>query len=58
MEGLTHEPPKDYPVEILSSVPPSLPFRKNSFESMGAACDLAFLQIPMEFGRKLLPGYL
>jgi hypothetical protein len=45
MEGLTHEPPPDYPVDLLSTVSPSLPFRKNSFESMAAACDLTFLKV-------------
>jgi hypothetical protein len=56
MEGLTHEPPKDHPAEILSPVPPSLPFRKNSFESMGAACDLAFLQVSHEVWSKAVAG--
>jgi hypothetical protein len=56
MEGLTHEPPKDCPVEILSSVPLSLPFRKNSFESMGAACDLAFLQVSHGVWLKAVAG--
>jgi hypothetical protein len=56
MEGLTHEPPEDYPVDILTSVPPSLPFRKNSFESMGAACDLAFLQVSNGVWSKVVAG--
>jgi hypothetical protein len=45
MEGLTYPPPKDYPLELITTEPPSLPFLKNTFESMSEACDFCFLQV-------------
>jgi hypothetical protein len=47
MEGLAYPPPENFPVDILTSVPPSIPFRKNSFAAMGAACDIAYSKVSM-----------
>jgi hypothetical protein len=45
MEGLTYPPPKDYPVDLIPTDPPSLPFRRCTYEGMSSACDTCFLKV-------------
>jgi hypothetical protein len=45
MEGLTYPVPTDYPKDLVSTVPATLPFRQNTYESMGQACDVCFAKV-------------